>query len=371
MSPTARHLLAWLVAGALALGLAACDRQAQLRIGFLAELSGPNVDLGEAGRNGALLAIDQFRDSSAGQSRAIEVLVRDTGSDAASAQKAAEELARAGVDVIIGPMTSAMVDTLLPVAEREKIALVTPTASAAKYHGKDDMLFRLNWTTRDNARNYAEHYFSKGIRRIGIAVNENNRTFSESWLNEFRTAFETHGGTLAAARFFDSATSDLLEVVAGLLAGRPDGLLFIANAADSARLAQQAHKLSPRTPLIAAEWAGTEQLIELGGKAVDGLMIVQNFNQDDRTPRFQSFREAYIKRFGRNPVYGSVLSHDATSVALAALAKRPDGMTTKAALLRFGPYQGLQQAIAFDANGDTERAAHFMVIRDNRFVHAP
>mgnify|MGYP000893303060 CR=1 FL=1 len=361
----------WAVLVVAALLLAACERQQPVRIGFLAELTGRTADLAEAARNGVTLAVDQFREADTRQGRGIELLVRDSGPDAASARQAAEELIQARVDVIIGGTTSGMVSDVLPVVERAKVLLISPTASAIEFHGKDDMLFRINTTTRDNGHHYAAHYFQKGIRRLSIAVNENNRAFSESWLKEFRAAYEALGGAILATTLFDSGSTRHAEVIAALLQPRPDGLLFIGNAVDCARLAQQTHKLDPQIPLIAVEWAGTEQLIELGGRAVEGLMIVQNYNQDDSTDGYQQFQEAYRKRFGKGPVFGSVLAYDAAAVTLAALARRPPDMTAKEALIKFGPYEGLQQSIQFDANGDSNRSAYFMVIRNGRFVREP
>lgn len=36
--------------------------------------------------------------------------------------------------------------------------------------------------------------------------------------------------------------------------------------------------------------------------------------------------------------------------------------------MRHAPFQGLQQQIAFDANGDTPRTVYFTQIRDGRYV---
>ncbi len=360
----------WLYPGIVALLLAGCAEPPPLRIGFLAELSGRSADLGEAARNGVILAADQYREGRREDKRTLEIIVRDTGQTPESAASAAQELVAAGADLIIGPTNSAMVDNILPTVEKAGVVLLTPTASAVKFHGKDDMLFRINLTTRDNGRLYAEHYFAKGFKRISAAANENNRSFAESWLSEFRTAFEALGGEIVSAPFFDSGAASHAPIIDAMLAPRPDALLFIANAVDAARLAQQARKAAPDTPLIAAEWAGTAQLIELGGRAVEGLMIVQNYNQDDTSPRFQSFRSAYAERFGKEPVFGSVLAHDAATVVLDALSRRPAGMSAKEALIKLGPYTALQQQIEFDANGDTTRVAYFMAIRDGRFVRA-
>jgi branched-chain amino acid transport system substrate-binding protein len=97
-------------------------------------------------------------------------------------------------------------------------------------------------------------------------------------------------------------------------------------------------------------------------------MLVQNYNQEDDSPRFRAFQDAYRKRFGKAPVYSSVLTYDAGIAVLTALARRDAGMRLKDALLRFGPYEGLQQKVGFDANGDAQRVAHFMMIKDGHFV---
>lgn len=356
-----------LVAG-VALLLAACGAPEPVRVGFIAELTGRSADLGEAGRNAMMMVADEFREQGRFGGRPVEIIVRDIGASADTARRSAEELVAAGVEVIVGPMTSASIDAIMPVTEAAGVLLVSPTASAVKFYGQDDHLFRINATTRDNGRNYAEHYFARGIRRIAVAVNHDNQAFSASWLAEFRRAYEAVGGRVLAAPFFDSSAPSYEPVVDQLLAGRPDGLIFIANAVDSARLAQQVHKLRPGMPMIVAEWGGTSQLIVLGGRAVEGMMLLQNYNQEDDSPRYRAFEQAYRQRFGKPPAFGSVLAYDAGIAVLTALARRERGVKVKDALIRFGPYEGLQQEVRFDANGDASRVAHFMMVKDGRFV---
>jgi branched-chain amino acid transport system substrate-binding protein len=237
------------------------------------------------------------------------------------------------------------------------------------FFGKDDNLFRINRTTRDNARDYAKVMMGRGQKAIAVAYDTRNRNFTESWLKEFRTAVTEAGQKLAAEVPYESAAdADFAGVVSRMLAAQPDGLLFISGALDVARLAQQARRQAPALPIAAAEWAATEQLIELGGQVVEGLLIVQNFDRDDTSPRFNEFSEAYFKRFQRKPGYSSVSAHDAATVLLTALARRRSGESIKAAVLANGPYQGLQQTIAFDANGDTQRKVFFTEIRDGRYA---
>ena len=247
------------------------------------------------------------------------------------------------------------------IMSRDVLVLMVPSIL------KDGPIHRSNIRLRD----YAE-YLDGLVLQGGADVSPEaygETPLQEAWAGDrVRDAYEAVGGTVLIAPFFDSNAPSYEPVVHQLLAERPDGVLFIGNAVDSARLAQQVHKLRPGTPMIVAEWAGTSQLIELGGKAVEGLMLVQNYNQEDDSPRFRAFQDAYRKRFGKAPVYSSVLTYDAGIAVLTALARRDAGMRLKDALLRFGPYEGLQQKVGFDANGDAQRVAHFMMIKDGHFV---
>lgn len=366
MKPTTTKSLA---AGLIAIGLlAGCGQEEPIRIGFIGELTGNSADLGEAGRNGAMLAIEQINQAGGIKGRSVELLARDTGSTPESARQADRELLKTPVIAVIGPMTSGMADVLLPQHESAQVPLLSPTASAVKLAGRDDQLFRINWTTRDNAQLYAKYCLERGFRRISAAVNLNNRTFADSWMEEFKLAFERGSGQIIASEHFDSAADSQLPVVEKMLEQKPDALVLVANAGDSARLAQQTRKLDKHVPLVAAEWAATDQLIELGGTSVEGLAIIQQFNADDHSPRFSDFRQRYIKRFGREPAFASVLAHDAATVLLDSLARRRSDQPLKKALLDLGPFQGLQETIHFDAYGDTRRNVAVALIRNGHYV---
>lgn len=354
---------------AAALLLAGCGPKPPIRIGFIGGLSDRNSDNGQSGRNAVILAIEQFNREGGADGRMVELVERDDAQDKAVAARAARELVEARVEAVIGPFTSGMAEVIVPITGAAGIFEVSPTITSMAFHGKDDNLFRINRTTRDNARDYARVMTGRGQKRVAIAYDTRNRNFTESWLKEFQAAADAAGGSVVAAVPYESRPdADFAGVVSRLLEAGPDGLFFISGALDVARLAQQARKQAPALPIGASEWAATEQLIELGGEVVQGLLIVQNYDRDDTSERFRGFSDAYFKRFQRSPGYSSVSAYDAATVVLTALRQRRDGETLKQAALRSGPYAGLQQSIAFDANGDTERKVFFTEIRDGRYV---
>ena len=209
----------------------------------------------------------------------------------------------------------------------------------------------------------------RGQKAVAVAYDTRNRNFTESWLKEFRSALQAAGAQLASDVPYESRPdADFAQVVRDMLKSQPDSLFFISGALDVARLAQQARKQAPKLPIGASEWASTEQLVQLGGEVVEGLLIVQNYDHNDESPRFKEFTEAYFKRFNANPGYSSVSAHDAATVLLKALKNRNKGESVKMAALRGNPYQGLQQPINFDANGDTPRKVFFTEIRNGRYI---
>lgn len=357
--------------GALALlwALSGCAPEGPIRVGFIGGLSDRNSDNGQSGQNGVILAVEQFNRAGGLNGRMVELVSRDDAQDKATAARSANELVEAQVEAVIGPFTSSMAAVIVPITGKAGILEISPTITSMDFYGKDDNLIRINRTTHDNARDYARVLMSRGQRRIAVAYDLRNRNFTESWLKEFRTAIQAAGGSLAAEVPYESAPDAPFDtVVADMVKAAPDGLFFISGALDVARLAQQARKQAPRLPIGASEWAATEQLVELGGSVVEGLLIVQNYNHEDTSPRFREFSDAYFKRFQRNPGYSSVSAYDAAQVLLTAMKERASNEPLKAALLRAGPYQGLQQEIKFDANGDTHRTVYFTEIRDGRYV---
>jgi len=349
--------------------LAACGPQTPIQIGFIGGLTDRNSDNGQAGLNGVILAIEQFNRAGGLDGRMVELIVRDDAQNKAVAARSAGELVAANVEAVIGPFTSSMAEVIVPITGQAGIFEVSPTVTSMAFYGKDDNLFRINRTTRDNARDYARVLLGRGQRQISVAYDMRNRAFTESWLVEFREAVAIGGGQVVGeVPYISGPEADFADVVYRLLRNQPDSLFFIAGALDVARLAQQARRLAPQLPIGASEWAATEQLVELGGDVVQRLLIVQNYNRDDESPRFREFSEAYFKRFQRHPGYSSVSAFDAATVVLTALKKRGRGESLKASALRNGPYEGLQQQIVFDANGDTQRKVFFTEIRDGRYV---
>ena len=339
---------------ALLLLLNACNQQAPpLKIGFLGAMSGPRADFGMAGRNGVLLAIEQRNASGGVRGRPLELLVRDDANQVATAEAALRELAEAAVVAVIGPMLSEITAALLPVAQDLGLILLSPTAAATSLAGHDDVLFRLSDTSQSYAQLAAQflvHYLA--LRRVATIYDVSNRKYTESFNREFSAAFQALGGTITVAQPFTAQPGMRFAAIAqAVLQSEPQAVVLITSAIDGINLTRQVRRIAPKMQIIVSDWAATEALVALGGRDVEDIYVVQQFQRFDPTARYQEFLHAYEQRFHEAPGFVNMTAYDAANVLLDALQQQAPQQTLKSALLQ-GSFHGVQHTIQFDRFGD-------------------
>ena len=348
--------------------ITACDESGPIKIGFIAELTGAGADTGTTSLNALKLAAAQINDDGGIDGRMIEIFPRDDLKDPKEAQKIVREFKDIGVDAIVGPIISSIGMAMLPVINELDIVTVSPTVSAAEFAGYRDNLFRMNTTTRENARAYARRNIALGRERVATVLDGQNEAFTESWYQEFLLEFDGLDGRVISKIWINTDDTPLSDVARDLLADDPDAIVLITNGADSAKLAKEIRKISPDIPLSAAEWAGTEGLIAQGGEAVERMELVQAYDRYDTNPRFQKFIADYKAMFDEVPGYTSVLTYDAATVLFAAMKTKHPDQTLADALEKLPAQPGLNQDLEFDQFGDGNRDIYFVTIQDGKFI---
>lgn len=350
--------------------LAGCEKSPPIKLGFVGGLTGRVADLGVAGRNGVILAVEEQNDKGGIGGRKVELVVRDDEQKADVAKRVVGELIGEKVVAIVGPMTSSMAVVTVPLVDAARIPMISPTVTTSDLTGKDDHFLRIISTTAEYAAKNARYqYRSLGHRRVAAIYDLGNRAYTESWVNHFRTAFEALGGRVTGVATYQSSEQPQFhELVGGLLKGRPDTILIAANAVDAALICQQVRKYSAEVHLTMAEWAATERLIELGGGAVEGAVVDQYVDRNSATPQYLEFLRRYRERFGFEPGFAGVAGYDAARVAMEGIARATEKMGVREAILATSLFAGLQQQIPIDRYGDASRPTLLAVIRNGQFV---
>ena len=353
--------------------LSACEDAAEppapLRLGVIVDVSGPSASLGIAGRNGIQLAIEQANARGGILGRPIEVLYRDEGFDPVKARQAGAELIDARVEAAIGPMTSTMAEQLAPQFTEAGILLMGTTPLSPLLAGRDDMFFRTLSHKNPDAADIARQLQRRDLQRINVLIEISNHSFTRPWLEDFTRHLQNTGLAIGqVVEFNRDNQTDFAALAEQALVDQAQAVVLVSNALDTALLATQLRLRQPRLTLATPAWAAADDLIEMGGQAVEGMLTAQTFDIHDLSRDFLDLKQRYQTRFGQQINTAAITGYNATRVLLAALEQRQPDEHLKQTLLRIRRFQGMQFPIVFDDFGDSDSPLLPMVIRDGRFT---
>lgn len=350
-------------------GLAACTPEPPVKIGFISGLSGSVGELGSAGRNGALLAVELKNAAGGVRGRRIELLMRDDGNSPEIARAALRELAGLGVVAVAGPMTSTVGKALAPLAGELDIVLMGGTVATSDLSGRDDHFFRVVGASNTYATRSAQFARQRaGARTAMVFYDAANGQYTERWSEDFRLAFEQAGGRVVNTKRFDSREpTDFGELASQAHTLRPDMVVLAASARDAGLIGRRIRQALPEVKLLGVAWSASLHLIEMGGDSINGMVVEQYYDMVSVVPGWLSIRSAYHERFGIDADYAAMAGYEAASVLILAIERGASRSSMKSTLLKSGEFAGLQSTIRFDPFGDADRPLFFGRVADRQF----
>jgi branched-chain amino acid transport system substrate-binding protein len=197
-----------------------------------------------------------------------------------------------------------------------------------------------------------------------------NRGYSEGWAQNAKAEFESLGGNFSIAVPFtsgkDTAHSDIAKE---LLSSNPDGILTIAAAIDTATICQELRKAGSTLPVINSGWAAIPELIQYGGSAVEGIVLIRTFDENSTRENYLEFKKQYYERFKIEPNFASTRAYDAAQLIFNALAQADTPENLKKAILAQPIFYGLQGDISMDKYGDPRRDVFIFTVKNGEFTH--
>ncbi|GJM09824.1 MAG: amino acid ABC transporter substrate-binding protein [Lysobacteraceae bacterium] len=346
-----------------------CADPEPVRIGFVGGLSGRVSDLGGPARNGMLLAVEQANAEGGIDGRPIEAIIRDDKQDVEVARKAVRELLDANVEAIIGPATSSMATSVVDLANAAKVVMVGATVTSNELSIEGDYFIRVLSPTSVHAAEVASFFTRRGFSSFTAIFDSNNSSYTESWLRDFSQQFESDGGhNLGAFAFSSERPEDLIELPKKALQANPEFIVFITNSVDAALLAKQVRMIDSEIQIATSEWAGTERLIQLGGRHIENAYVPQYLDRESEEPRYLTFRQQFKDRFNQEPGFPGVAGYNATQLIITALREKPEKQPLRDYILERGEFPGLQWSISLNPSGDPNSKTSVTRITDGRFV---
>ncbi len=353
----------------LLLYVGACGRKPPILIGFAGELTNQRGPGGLDARDGAQLAVDVINAEGGIKGRSITLVIKDDQRDPAVARRVDAELVAEGVVAIVGHISSAQTAAVLDFINEANVVLLSPVSVSSAFSGQRDYFFRVVSDDELLGRALAVHiYQNRSLSHLTAIYDLSNQAFTESLWDVIQREFTRLGGDIDETFTFMHGDADLKALMTEVQRTDPSAIVMIAASMDTALLAQYGRQQGIEAPLFASSWAQSQNLLEEGGQAVDGLELVAGFHPENPYPAFQPFVERFKARYGRSPTFSAAFAYEAVLVLAHALEQtvgRAAGLGD--ALVAIEALEGVQGLISINAYGDVERDVYIIRVDQGNF----
>ena len=324
----------------------------RVRIGAFMSLTGDTAQYGISALNGIRMAVDEANAAGGVKGMRVDLIVRDTRSDAVETSAVVDRLAREErVHALLGEVVSSRSLAAARVAQREQVPMLTPSATSPEITAVGDYVFRSCYT--DTFQGVALSRFvigSLGALNGALLVDRDQR-YSVELARLIREDFEQRGGKVVAQQEYPGGESDFSVQLAEVGAAQPDVLFVPGYYSEVGLIARQARALGINAPLVGGDGWDSPRLMQMGGEALAGGYFTTHFSAEDPDPQVQRFVADYRRQFGSTPDSFSATAYDAARIMLAAIERAPtlERAAVRDSLAATKDFPGVTGAVTFNA----------------------
>jgi branched-chain amino acid transport system substrate-binding protein len=269
----------------------------------------------------------------------------------------------------IGPFASSTAMAAQPIFDAEGVVQLSPTASHADFAGGSPWSFGIVGTQRGEGPFNADFAYNHlGLRRV--AVLHLNNDFGIDSAHYFSEAFKEMGGEIVDTEFYFDGERDFTAVLTKLAQTNADGLYIVSFYNDGAAINLQRQRIGWDVQVLGTGSLYNDQLIALGGDAVEGVCTATVFYSNDPDPRVVRYVEAFREKYGETPSFHAAVAYDAMMLLADAIerAGSTDRRAIRDAMAATVDFDNaVAGSVTFTPEGDAVKGYRRLVINGGKF----
>src|SRR5579862_4412906 len=312
-------LLAALLAGS------AASAQGVVKLGLVAEFSGPFADYGQQIYNGMKAYMKLNGDTVAGKK--IEIIQKDTTGPAPEvAKRLAQELVtRDNVDLLVGFGLTPNALAVAPVASEAKKPMVIMNAATSIITTKSPYIVRVSMTLPQVAAPMAEWAAKNGIKRVYTAVSDYGPGLDAE--AAFSKAFKAAGGEIVDSVHIPLKSPEFAPFIQRIKDAKPEAVFLFLPAGEQGIAFMKGFKerglADAGIKLIATGDITDDSVLEAMGDSTLGLITSFHYSAAHDSPENKAFVKAYADANGTKmrPNFMAAAGYDGMAAIYATLKK--------------------------------------------------
>lgn len=343
-----------------------------VKIAVAGPMTGDNAEYGIGFTNAAKMMADEWNKKGGVLGRQIEILPFDDKNSSEEAVTIAQKIVSEGDIVgVIGHFSSGVCLTAAPIYQENKIIEISPSSSHPDYSSIGDYIFRNNTVINKEAAASIDIAVNDlGKKNIGIiSIKTDWGTNTSSVIQELVGKLNNPDVKIVAHEEVMEGSDDYSPAITKLNEAGADVVICAGMYNLVAPVAKQYKQINPDIKVVGFSNAYSQQLIELGGDAVEGVCFPVIFFSESSDPKVKSYVDQYKAEFGIEPSALTSQAYDSVGMLLTAIEKAgtTDTEAVKNALYEVD-YPGVTGETKFDSNGDVDKSFVKVTIKDGKFV---
>lgn len=327
-------------------------------LGLICPLSGSSAVSGQILKNATEMAVNEINEAGGIDGRIQIVLaeVDDEGVPANSVTAMQKLVEQDKVGAVIGAQASSCTLANMEITKAAKIPQITPASSnVAVTQSGNPYIYQMTATDELHMRNIMKFMSAeKGAKTFAILYESSD--FGTGGFKIASNICGEFGLDMVASEVYNAGDTDFSVVLGKMQKANPDFFIFWGYHTEVAMICKQMQQYGISYPCIGQGYNSPE-LTNLGGAAVEGIMIDTAFDAANPDERVQEFDRKYTELYGEGYDQNAPQSYDAVYVIKDAIERciadgkdYTDGETLNGYIASTA-WDGVTGVTTFDENG--------------------
>ena len=321
----------------------------KLKVGLMLTLSGPAAVLGEQGRDGFLLAVDQMGGKLGGLPTDVMTADDELKPDVA-ANKARELVERDGAEFVVGPIFSNIAGAIVKPITDAGSFLISPNAGPSNLAGNDcnKNFFAVSYQNDQNHEVLGQYAQDQGYSRVFLLAP--NYQAGKDSLAGFKRAYK---GEVVNEIYTPLGQLDFSAELAQIAAAQPDAVFTFMPGGMGVNLVKQYRQAGLESIPFLSAFTVDETTLPAQKDAAVGFFGGSDWAPDMDNEQSKAFVKAYEAKYGSVPGSYAMHGYDAALLIDSAVKAVGGDLSDKDGLrkaLEKADFQSLRGDFKFGPN---------------------
>lgn len=332
-----------------------------IKLGFVGPLTGDHANYGKMMTQAVRIAIEEKNAAGGINGKTIELVAEDSEGKEDKANAVITKLATIDkVYGIVGGVFSSVSNAIAPIANMEKIVMISPSSTHKDLTSKGEFIFRTVVNDQLQAAVFAKYVKEKmGIDNVAILYIKND--YSQGLTNDFTEVYENAGGKVVATESGLQGDKDFKTQLTKIRSTDAEAIYIPNYVSEIAQIIGQVKQLGMDIKILSADGFSNPEIFDLAGEDANGVIFSNSPEEDSAEGNDikAEFVKKYEAQWGEKPDSFSINSYDAANIIIDAIeysVENADGAIDRDVMQKYvstiEDFPGASGSVTFTSIGD-------------------